>query len=257
MKNEYKISMNYIMKMLYDKEHYYFSSRDLASIFDLQPSKAYNIIHRLEVKGLVKMVERGKYLLLGFEGEKVLSNPLFIATSIVYPSYVSYWSALNFYGFTEQSPVELLLATTKKKAEVSFNGWKFRYIKVKPYKFFGYKRERLEGLVFLIADKEKAIVDSLDQHQYAGGIGEVTKALNNALDELDAGKLEEYALAMKNKSLCSRLGYLLEQGGLDARGLRRCVSKGYVRLDPGEPWGKDYNKDWRINMNMRLTGEEV
>jgi predicted transcriptional regulator of viral defense system len=250
MEKQHKSSTDYIMKKLFSHELYYFSSRDFANIFDLPFPKAYNIIQRLEGKGLVKMVEKGKYLLLGYEGEKILANPMFIATKIVYPSYVSYWSALNFYGFTEQVPTKLLLATTKKKKEISFDGQRFRYIKVKPHKFFGYKRELLGGLDFLIAEKEKAIVDSLDQPSYAGGMSEVAKSLTNGLSEMDVERLQEYALAMKNKSLCSRLGYLLERLGGEVEGLLSNISKGYILLDPERERSNSYDKRWRINENM-------
>jgi predicted transcriptional regulator of viral defense system len=39
---------------------------------------------------------------------------------------------------------------------------------------------------------------------------EVAKAFYNASDKIDLNKLFKYATAMKNKSMCSRLGYLQE-----------------------------------------------
>jgi hypothetical protein len=50
--------------------------------------KAYTYIPNLEDKGFILSIEKGKYLLPGFGSERVLSNPFFIASHIVYPSYV-------------------------------------------------------------------------------------------------------------------------------------------------------------------------
>ena len=96
--------------------------------------------------------------------KRVLSNPLFIACHLVTPAYISYWSALHFYGLTEQVPLTTFVATTKKKRPVTFQGLRFRFVTVKAHKFFGYRRERIGDLPVLIADEAKAIVDSLDQH---------------------------------------------------------------------------------------------
>ena len=119
MENNLKISTNYIIKSLFEQEYYYFTVRELAGLLKVPVEKAYTIVARLKDRGFIKSVERGKYLLLGFEPEHVLSNPFFIASRIVYPSYVSFWSALNFYGFTEQVPIMLFLASTRKKNRLS------------------------------------------------------------------------------------------------------------------------------------------
>ncbi|GFO96450.1 transcriptional regulator, trmB [groundwater metagenome] len=173
---------------------------------------------RLEDRGFIKSVERGKYLLLGFEPERVLSNPFFIASRIVYPSYVSFWSALNFYGFTEQVPVVVFLAS-------------------------------------LIAEEEKAVVDSLYLPENAGGLVEVAKAVYNAKDKVDLDKLFSYAAAMKSKSLCSRLGYLLERFGSDTAMLLESSAYEYVKLDPTREKSRVWDKKWHVNVN--LSEEEI
>jgi predicted transcriptional regulator of viral defense system len=73
------------------------------------------------------------------------------------------------------------------------------------------------GLPVLIADEAKAIVDSLDQLRYAGGVAEVAKALRAALEVVDRLTLVEYANRMEDKSLGSRLGFLLETLGQPGR----------------------------------------
>jgi len=251
--NRVKLSANYIIKSLFEQEYYYFTVRELAGLLQIPVKKAYAIVPGLERKGFIRTVEKGKYLLLGFEPERVLSNPFFIASRIVYPSYVSFWSALNYYGFTEQVPRMVFLASTRKKQEVEFNGFRFRYVLMKPETFFGYRKERTGELDFLIADEEKALVDSLYLPANASGMAEVAKAVHNAREKVDIEKLISYASSMKNRSLCSRLGYLLERSGLDATGLLECSSHEYIRLDPGAKRSRIWDKRWHLNVNM---GEE-
>jgi predicted transcriptional regulator of viral defense system len=71
----------------------------------------------------------------------------------------------------------------------------------------------------IVADEAKAIVDSLDLPDYAGGLGEIAKALRAALETVDVDTLVQYANRMEDKSLGSRLGYLLETLDQPAEGL--------------------------------------
>ncbi|PWB56501.1 MAG: hypothetical protein C3F06_01045 [Candidatus Methanoperedenaceae archaeon] len=253
MENILKLSTNYIIKLLFEQEYYYFTVRELAGLLKVPIEKAYAIVSRLEGSGFIKSVERGKYLLLGFEPERVLSNPFFIASRIVYPSYVSFWSALNFYGFTEQVPAMVLLASVRKKTEVEFNSLRFKYVLMNPGKFFGYRKEKLGDLDFLIAEEEKAIVDSLYLPENAGGLVEVAKAVYNARDKVDLEKLFSYAIDMKSRSLSSRLGYLLSRFGTDAAMLLESSASEYIKLDPTREKSRIWDKKWHVNVNL---GEE-
>lgn len=237
-----------IARFLLAHEHYYFTPAFLATLLQLEPRQAYRLAARLTDEGLAAKIEKGKYLLLGLEPERVLSNPLFIANQLVNPCYVSYWSALHFHGLTIQVPQALFCATTRKKQPITFQGRTFRYVLVKPHKFFGYRREPVGALPVLIADEAKAIVDSLDQPRYAGGLSEVAQALRTALPDLDLALLVDYAVRMQDKSLSSRLGYLLETLGRRAEGLP--VSLGPVALDPERPRAGRFDARWRVVVNL-------
>ena len=64
------------MKILHELELYYFSPNEISSLFDFPKVKTYEILRHLKHKGLILSLESGKYLLLGFQPERVLSNPL-------------------------------------------------------------------------------------------------------------------------------------------------------------------------------------
>jgi predicted transcriptional regulator of viral defense system len=242
------ISPIYVAQQLRQHDLFYFTPSLLADLFRLDRRRAYRLIAQLKDKALITEVEKGKYLLLGLEPERVLSNPLFIASHLVAPAYVSYWSALHFYGFTEQVPLTTFVATTKKKRPVTFRDFRFRFVTVKPRKFFGYRREVVGDLPVMVADEAKAIVDSLDLPDYAGGIGEIAKALQAALDTVEVETLVGYANRVEDKSLGSRLGYLLEMLGQSAEGLIRSDSP--VKLDVSGSRRGETDSRWRVIVNV-------
>jgi predicted transcriptional regulator of viral defense system len=239
----------YVLRRLHESNLYALTPRLLADLFDLDRRDVHRLVARLKSEGLIQEVERGKYLLLGLEPARVLSNPLFIASHLATPAYVSYWSALHFYGFTEQVPRTTFVATTKKKRPLAYRGFRFQFVTVKPAKFFGYRREPVGDLPVVIADEAKAIVDSLDLLHYAGGIGEVAQALQAALPEgVEVSTLIEYANRMGNKSLGSRLGYLLECLGQPTNGLLHSDSP--VKLDPSRPRTGSTAPWWQTIVNV-------
>jgi predicted transcriptional regulator of viral defense system len=243
-----KLSPIYIAQQLHQHDLFYFTPSLLADLFRLDRCRVYRLIARLKDQALITEVEKGKYLLLGLGPERVLSNPLFIASHLVAPSYVSYWSALHFYGFTEQVPLTTFVATTKKKRPATFRDFRFRFVTVKPRKFFGYRRETLGDLPVIVADEAKAIVDSLDLPDYAGGLGEIAKALCAALETAEVETLVQYANRVGDKSLGSRLGYLLEALGQPAEGLIRSASP--VKLDVSGSRIGEIDTRWQVVVNV-------
>ena len=101
-----------------------------------------------------------------------------------------------------------------------------------------------------VADEAKSILDSLTLPEYAGGITEVAKALQIALSEqvLDVNKLIEYAVQLKNGSLASRLGYLLELLHQPVDGL--LASRGSVLLDPSQTERGTFHPRWKLYVNI-------
>ncbi|MBP7962020.1 MAG: hypothetical protein KBG20_05455 [Caldilineaceae bacterium] len=237
-----------IARQLHTANLFYLTPRLLAGVFDLEIAQAYDLLQQLTARGLVMGVEKGKYLLVGLEPERVLGNPLFIANQLAFPSYISYWSALHFHGLTEQVPHTVFVATTRKKRPVEFQGHRFRYVTVKPSKFFGYQREVIGDLPVMVADLEKSLIDSLDQSRYAGGIAEVAHALAVAGPDLDVDLLIDYAIRMDDRSLASRLGFLLERLGIQTTGLP--VSTSPILLDPRSPATGGIDSRWQIRGNL-------
>ena len=244
-----KITTNYIMELLFDSDIFYFQPKQLSTLLNLNINKTYDIIQRLKNNNIIREIENGKYLVTGYDKNRMLSNPFYIATHVVVPSYVSYWSILNYYGFTEQAPKFVLVATTKQKKKIHFENYLFKYIHIKQEKLYGYKKSYIDEFPAFIAELEKAIIDSIDLLKYSGGIKEISKIIDNALDSINENKLIDYAVKFPNKSMISRLGYLFDVKGIDLKKLQKVKSKSFVLLNPKRKKSSEWNKKWNINVN--------
>jgi len=214
-----------------------FSTKDLCLLLGINKIKAYNLIKSLKKKNAIKKAGKG---FLTFKD----NNELIISTRINYPSYISFWSALNYYGFSDQMPKKIFLATTKYTKEIN----NFKYITISKKKFFGYI-----GIGdIIIADKEKAIIDSLLFPKYSGGVKEIIKCMKNALNETDPEKLIKYALKVESKAVLRRLGFILEDlkyKGKLLKKIRAQIGKGYELLDPSLKRKNNLNKRWLLDLN--------
>jgi predicted transcriptional regulator of viral defense system len=179
-----------------------------------------------------------------------------IGSLLVEPYSIAYWSALNFYGLTEQIPNTVFIQTITRK--FNFNpevfGVQYKIIKVKEEKMFGIRKEWIEETQINITDKEKTIIDCLDLPQYAGGIIEVAKALKN--NTFDHKKLSSYALRIGNSGVIRRLGYLCEFLNIKIN-LPKLDTRNYLLLDPTMPEKDTKNARWRliINLDEKLLGD--
>ncbi|MFQ6016060.1 MAG: type IV toxin-antitoxin system AbiEi family antitoxin domain-containing protein [Anaerolineae bacterium] len=171
----------------------------------------YRILSRLYQKGWVERVRKGLYLIVPMEGVDGWAEHEFVyASRLVSPYYISYRTALSHWGLTEQLPRVVFIATTKRRHNFEFQGAFFRFVTVKSRKLFGFAPIVVDGIEVQMADREKAIVDSLDQEAYGGGILEISKALLEGKGELEVDRLGDYALRMGSQVLVRRLGYLLD-----------------------------------------------
>jgi predicted transcriptional regulator of viral defense system len=67
---------------------------------------------------------------------------------------------------------------------------------------------------------------------------------------MERPELLRFAICMNNRSMCSRLGYLLERFGTDADVLLNNASREYVKLDFARPKSRVWDQKWRVNVNL-------
>lgn len=174
---------------------------------------ARKVIRNLIRKGWFARLTGGRYLLLPPErGAENLgeNNPLAVASAVVEKSYVGWWSAAAFHGFTTQKPVTVFVAVKQQAPARTIEDTEIRFITVAPRKFFGAKQYNVYGRTTLISDPEKTVIDCIDRPDLSGGPTELTRIVHAAMAEVDADKLVADAMRMESTALLKRLGFLTD-----------------------------------------------
>lgn len=160
-----------------------FSVQQLANLVGKQKSIAKVYANRLVKKGLAKQIVRGKI--------SFVNDEFVIACQLIEPSYISCRSALLFHQLMQQVPSTVECASPKRSAK--YEGLGITYHKIPPSLFFGYERHRKSGSYIFVADKEKALVDSVYLNCISRGDAREIAA------GLDRGKLKEYAAKLDGR----------------------------------------------------------
>lgn len=220
-----------------------FKTDDAYRIIDSSRDSVNTALYRLRKKGRIEKIERGKYLLIpaksGIEGAWA-EMPFLIASELAAPYYIGFWSALNYWGMTEQVPSVTFVVTTKRKKrkKLVYGPITFEFITLSKKKFFGMVEEKIEGGTFNISSKEKTVVDCLLYPQYCGGIDEVIKGIWEGQSELDFKKILDYSKKVGVEVVMRRLGYILDMLEIKndvAEKIARSNPKGFMWLDPIGP----------------------
>jgi len=209
-------------------------------------SRGYSklLVYRLKKKNLITEIEKNKLT--------INNNPIVIASNMIWPSYISCWSALRYYNLTEQLPQDIFVITTKtrKKRMVKFNNVKIIFIKVKPKYFFGYRKERYGNFDIFIAEKEKALIDSALFKKIS--FSEICSIIKINLTILNTKLFLDYLVKIRNKTLIKRFGFLFDKLGIDVyKKIKRFIDPKYIPLDYALPIKGKKNKKWKIIENAK------
>ena len=222
-------------------------------------------LYQLEKRGWVARIEKGKYLVipLAAGAQRTWSEePYLVATTLVQPAAIGYWTAIQHWNWTEQIPRTIYIQTTTRKKATARTvfGVEYQFVTVPKSKFYGHVKEWYTGKPVLISDKEKTLIDCADDVDRAGTIEELAKAVKAAAIEISWLRLNEYGQRFPNRSAMKRLGFLFERLVTslsdEARGVlegwQTTLSAGIVPLQPGgRPTGRISTR-WRIRINTEF-----
>lgn len=199
------------------------------------------LLYRLHKRQLIKRLEKNKYT--------THSDVFVIASNIVTPAYISFWTASMIKGFTEQVLNTVFIATTVKKQSIVFNNYKLVFVKMAKKHFFGFEKKITDQGDLFIANNEKLLIDCFLKPKFIGNFSEILKILNNA--DISKDRLIEYLRIINNKSLYKRIGFLMETyKGVDISTdfkTLRFKDRNYVLLNPLATLKKKrINAKWRV-----------
>lgn len=124
------------------------------------PNFDSNALTRWQKKGYLEKFRNEYYHLTD---HKITGNAdlFFIANKIYHPSYISLYSALNWYGFIPEGVFEITSISTRKTKTFQTPQAVFSYKSIRKNLFFGYQLEKINNYWYKIANPTKAILDFL------------------------------------------------------------------------------------------------
>ena len=232
---------------------------DVSNAVHTSYQNARKIVERLSRKKWLIQIARGRYLIsplsAGVESEYT-EHEFVIASSLAAgrPYYIAYWTALNHYGYTEQTPLTVFVATTSRISNADVHGVSYKFVTISKTKFLGTRGHLIGSKKVTISDRNKTIADALDHPEHCGGIEEVAKCLWNARGDVSFEKVVDYAKRMQNSTAIKRLGYLADVLGMDVPSslydqMRGLIGSGLSLLDPHSMKSKKSNPRWRLFVN--------
>lgn len=84
-----------------------------------------------------------------------------VGNKLYAPSYISFDTAMSFHHIIPETIYTVTCATTGITREFIANGVSYKYHRIKPRAFTGYKPIKYDNQIILMAEPEKAIADYL------------------------------------------------------------------------------------------------
>jgi len=196
---------------------------------------AYVYAERMTSKGLLFPIENGKY--------SITEDPYVVASQLFSVSYISFISALSLDGDVDQILKYIFVVSPVYHNKIDFGGMTMKFIKFPSDMLFGFRKIPREGSYIMLADREKAIVDSLYRTKYT----RFNVLLDALEDHADYIKLLEYTKRCGRESVLRRVGYLLDRAGVkhDMKPGSRVIYK----LNPAIEETGVLNKKWKLYIN--------
>ena len=228
---------------------------------------ATNSLGRLVRKGWLQRLERGLYMIIPLEAgpERLWAENAFVlASNLISPGAVAYWSALRFWNMTEQVPQVHFIQTTKRKKAVTLQGVQFRFITVSEPRYFGICTRKVDDFPITVTDREKTILDAASRPELSGGILQLAQAMRASADLLDWEKLSGYLTQWGGGVVAKRLGYLLETLRLPIpareatlQHWQSMISSGISPLEPGSGRTGAVVSRWQLQINIPFEAQAV
>jgi predicted transcriptional regulator of viral defense system len=114
------------------------------------------LLTRAHKRGDIEKLRRGLCAL-----PDKMPSVLEIANALVRPSYVSFHYAMAYHHLIPEAVCRVASATTRNTRRFQFGGTEYSYHHLKPAAFTAHHPEQVGGRTVLIAEPEKAFLDSL------------------------------------------------------------------------------------------------
>lgn len=223
---------------------------------------AKSILYDYKKKKYIDSVHRGLYVALDLVTGNPIANRYEIGSSINEDAYISFHSALEYYGLSNQV-FNTVTVSTKQR----FNAFDYDYV--------SYERTNINiqsGIItplrtplVRVTDVERTIVDCFHDIDRAGGLDELMEALHLVFS-VDEQKLFSYLSEYNQIVLWQKIGYIMSllkvKIGISNDFLSLCKSKIHDKKQY-LVWNTElkYEPDWKLyvprNMDSLIFDGEI
>jgi predicted transcriptional regulator of viral defense system len=204
-----------------------------------------NLTNKLSNNGWLVRIKKGTYSISNLESRGSLSIPTFkIAQTLLKDSYISFESALQYYGMFDQMLKTITSISIKRHKPTNIQGTVYKFVKVKKKLFFGLEEKRVENYMVRIATLEKAILDILNFKRNEYYIDLVVEKLKEYKDNFDFARLNKF-VSKYPKTIQRITGFLFDKLSIDSSFIYNLIKK-----DTGCSYmtknSKNFNAKWRL-----------
>ena len=215
-----------------------------------------SIIRNLLLLGYIKRVKRNLYVVCNIEFKNTIPDQYMIASKIKEDSYISYHSALEYYGVKNQVFYEVYVSTKKRFTNFEFEGITYKYINS------NYDFGIIQDKKVRTTDRVRTFIDCLDKTELAGGYEELIMCLE-LLGKLDGYKILEYLKKYNSSKLYAKVGFFLnlfkEHYGIEQNIIeeckKNCENKKLHFNEETKRMKSKYIKEWNLVVPKIFTNK--
>ena len=200
----------HVRKELLKRNMCIFRAQDFMRIFNTSSHTTKYFLETQVQQDFLQRLKRGIYMLkTDPPSEEEIANALYK------PSYISFEYALAYYHILLEMPYILTSATTKPTRLFTTSHASFSYKTIKKEAFTGYSLVKQAQRSFLMAEKEKALVDYLyfvslrKSPHYERLFANLKDRNYYRIKTLNREKINMYTKLFENKQLLNLVNFLL------------------------------------------------
>jgi predicted transcriptional regulator of viral defense system len=242
-----------------------FTPADAAAVTKVDQSQAARLLQQLARQGWVSRLQRGLYVNVPLEATDASTwsaDPWAIASKLFAPGYIGGWTALHHWDLTDQifSTTVFITSQTVPRRRRTVGQVRLELRHRPASALFGTRQVWREGGPVPISDRERTLVDCLDDPSLGGGFRHTVEALTSYSEQMDVDwrTLISYGDRLGNNTIFKRLGYLIETQGIGNQNLvdacLQRISSGIGRLDPALPNEGPSISRWGLRANTGAVG---
>ncbi len=181
-----------------------FSLQDAVQIVGNEKS-AKDLLRNYKKQQLICPVRRNLYTVTDLATKQAIATKFEIGSNITSSAYLSYHSALEYYGLAHQQFFVLYVSSSKKFTSFDFEGIHYQYCKSISEK--GVYTPLMDSLV-RVTYEERTLIDCIDRIDRAGGLEELLHAITS-ITYLNENKMLTYLEIYNKQFLYQKAGFLL------------------------------------------------